>query len=475
MKKLYFTSILLGMMLASTSCEDDNKGYTDEFATVLNYKQEGIVEFDFYNVNKDVTQIVTVGKGGHDLAAQPEITLIPFTQKEMDDYNKSTGSTFKLLPAEYYTLPTGLTFTAEELYKNIDVVFKATVGELAKASDYLLPIRLLSNTSPVHGDKNLICLKPNVLTPSLSLKEPGKIDVALSIEEDPVKIVDLSYYLDLKNEWDFTIKFEKDEVALAAAAVAYNKKNGVDYKLLPQGNRTFASSLPFTANVRNAKLEITFSHEGLELGHYLLPVIPTECVGMPFDISKGVCYIHVMVTEQLPKIALEVSMLKASSTVQWGDEGIKNVLDNKTATHWQSIWTSHEGINTPLHDPTYGVYIDITLTNALSKSVALDYTTRQSDGNAVPDHIVMYAGKDITDLKQIGELKRVEDGLPTTGDTKYSSRNFSLKGETKILRLAILSQYSARDKIIGNLTDNKKQDNGYFSSVVISELALYGK
>ena len=64
MRKIYFTSILLGMMLAATSCEDDNKNYTDEFATVLHYKQEGIIEFDFYNVNKDMNYTFTVGRGG---------------------------------------------------------------------------------------------------------------------------------------------------------------------------------------------------------------------------------------------------------------------------------------------------------------------------------------------------------------------------------------------------------------------------
>lgn len=58
MRKIYFTSILLGMMLAATSCEDDNKNYTDEFATVLHYKQEGIIEFDFYNVNKDMNSLL---------------------------------------------------------------------------------------------------------------------------------------------------------------------------------------------------------------------------------------------------------------------------------------------------------------------------------------------------------------------------------------------------------------------------------
>ena len=104
-----------------------------------------------------------------------------------------------------------------------------------------------------------------------------------------------------------------------------------------------------------------------------------------------------------------------------------------------------------------------------SKQISLDYTTRKSDGNAVPNHIVIYAGTSISNLQKVGELKRIEDGLPTTGNTQYSSKNFSLKGETTLLRLAILSQYKASDKSIGSLTEVN------FKSVVISELSLYGK
>ena len=44
MRKIYFTSILLGMMLAATSCEDDNKNYTDEFATCLLYTSDAADE-----------------------------------------------------------------------------------------------------------------------------------------------------------------------------------------------------------------------------------------------------------------------------------------------------------------------------------------------------------------------------------------------------------------------------------------------
>lgn len=58
---------------------------------------------------------------------------------------------------------------------------------------------------------------------------------------------------------------------------------------------------------------------------------------------------------------------------------------------------------------------------------------------------------------------------PNVGNTQYSSKNFSLKGETTLLRLAILSQYKASDKSIGSLTEVN------FKSVVISELSLYGK
>ena len=417
----------------------------------------------------------TVGRGGHNPEAQSEIILAPFTKEEMKEYNETTGSEYELLPPEYYTLPTQLTLAPNELYKNVDVVFKSAIGTLTEGKDYLLPIRLLTNSGSVNENKNLLCLKPNVLTPSVLLREPvnGKLDVTMSTEDaETEKTVEVRYYLDLKNEWNFSVNFEKDVAQLTAAVNAYNEKNDSNYPLLPIANYEFDASLSFTQAASNPKLPVKLDRNGLEVGSYLLPIIPTDCAGMPFDISKAICYIHVMITEQLPQIDLKnKATLKASSTVQWSGEEIKNVLDNNPETHWQSIWCDWPSGSTAgaFHDPTYGVYIDITLNDALSKQISLDYTTRKSDGNAVPNHIVIYAGTSVSNLQKVGELKRIEDGLPTTGNTQYSSKNFSLKSETTLLRLAILSQYKASDKSIGSLTEVN------FKSVVISELSLYDK
>lgn len=474
MKKLYFASMLLGVVLATTSCEDGNKNYTDDFASIVHFKQEGFVEFDFYNVNKDVTHTITIGKGGHDPKTQPVVTLVPYTEEEMEEYNTSLSTNYKLLPPEYYTMPSEITFVPGESYVNVDIVFKSTAGELAKANNYLLPLHLVTNMGAVYEFKNLIYLKPNVITPSVLLREPanGKIDVILPKEEQTEKNIEVRYYLDLKNEWDFSVNFEKDEARLEQAVEIYNENNETDYTLLPVENREFAASLSFTEAASNPRLPVILNHTGLDLGDYLLPIIPTGCIGMPFNVSKATCYIHVMVTEKLPKIDLKnKATLEASSTVQWAGEEIKNVLDENTETHWQSIWHANGSTDPAVarHDPLYGVYIDITLQEALSKQIAFDYTTRKSDGNAVPNHIKIYAGTNKEDLQQVGELQRAEDGLPTIGDTQYSSKNFSLKGETTLVRLAILSQYNASNKIVSSLTEVN------LKSVVISELSLYGK
>lgn len=94
--------------------------------------------------------------------------------------------------------------------------------------------------------------------------------------------------------------------------------------MLPIANYEFDASLSFTQAASNPKLPVKLDRNGLEVGSYLLPIIPTDCAGMPFDISKAICYIHVMITEQLPQIDLKnKATLKASSTVQWSGEEIK--------------------------------------------------------------------------------------------------------------------------------------------------------
>lgn len=476
MKKIHFVFMLLGMVFVSTSCEDDNKNYTDEFAAVLYYKDE-FKEFDFYNVNEDVVLPVTVIKGGHNPEIQTEITLVPFTEEEMTAYNTSTGQSYKLLPPEYYITPATVTIASGERYKIVDVIFKSTIGSLAgKTNDYLLPFHLISSSGRVNEDKSQIYLKPNVMTPFISMEQTGEQEIRMDVTDaDEPKSFDINVYLDMVNEWEFSVDIEADEEELQAAVEAYNTHNGVHYGLLPQANRAFVSSLPFTGEENSKTLSVTLNKEGLSIGDYLLPVILKGCEGMPFYVSEDICYIHVMVTETLPEISLkDNATLSASSTVQWGGEGIENLWDGNTGTHWQSIWTSWGDIPTALHDPTYGVYIDISLSGpySVTKQVAFEYATRKSDGDAVPNHIVIYAGTSKDDIRIIGELKRAEDQLPITGDTWFKSKNFSLGGgddAVTFLRLAILSQYNAKSGSVADLTAEN------FKSVVISELRLYGK
>ena len=56
------------MAFNTTSCEDpgDVQFEDDNFSSTLYLKDTGLIDIDFYNINKDVTFTTAVGKGGTD-------------------------------------------------------------------------------------------------------------------------------------------------------------------------------------------------------------------------------------------------------------------------------------------------------------------------------------------------------------------------------------------------------------------------
>lgn len=481
MKKLYFTSLLLGLILAFSSCEDAQKNYTDEFNSVLTYRLAGVRNFDFHNINEDVAYSASICKGGHNISAQPVAYLTPFTLEELKEYNAQYVQNYELLPEAYYTLPKTLAFISEEQYKQVDVIFKSTIGtELDyRNKEYVLPIHLTSDIASIYPEKQLLILRPNVITPKISLEKTGLHKVGISLQEgDETVTFDIPVSIDLKeNKWAFSANFEQKDTELTNLVSAFNTEHRVNYGLLPASNRTFQPSLSFVAGEQKKTLSVTFNKEDLEMGDYLLPITLNGCSNMPFDVSDKVCYIHVLVTDVLPKISLTKEMLAVNSQeTRWGwdiGDGYQNLVDEKLDTKYQSIWCSGLPTGANQH-PTYGVYLDIKLTKSLNKQIAFKYWTH-SDNNNVPSHIVIYAGKNESDLVKITEVKKLEDKLPTARKESYESAVYSLSGfETSLIRFAIIKNCNGQNNSEQPLTKNALI-NGAYPAVSISELELYGK
>lgn len=472
MKNRYIILFLLGLVTINFSCEDGNKNFTDEFDSVFYYQKEGVNEFDFYCVNSAEVQTITIGRGGHGLTGTTTVKLIPFTQEEMDEYNDVVDGNYKLLAPEYYEMPASAVFEDGVEYRNVDVLFKGKMSELAKTGEYMLPIHLEADGKPVNDNKRIIYFKPNIKVPSIITEPSGVHVVRMNEGKREKQRFELSFYLDVRNEWDLKLRIENDENELQKAVDQYNERMGVDYLLLPKKNRSFESTILFPAGEALATSFVGISNENLLMDDYLIPIIPKKVAGMPFDVRETVCFIHVMVTGELDEIPLKAEMLTASSTD--GGNVIGRVIDGKLDTHWESIWATN--VN-PKHDPVYGVYIDIDLSGSgqsFNRRVAIDYATR-SENNAVPNSIIIYAGTNKDNLRKVGELSRIKDNLPV-GKNEWTQNlpQFSLgRQEATLIRISILSSYGGSS--VKNLTNPEFSTSGNQNCVAISELRLRGK
>ncbi len=477
MKNIYFVLFLFGAIPAFFSCEDGNKNYTGEFDSVYYCKEEGFNEFDFYSINKSEVQTVTIGRGGHGLTGNAMVELVAFTQEEMDAYNESVEGNYKLLAPEYYDIPASAVFEDGVEYRNIDVVFKGNMSELAKTGEYMLPVHLLADRGTVNESKNTIYFKPNIIVPSIIMEPTGTNVIRMEEGKNDKQNLELTFYLDVKNEWDLKLRIENNEDELKKAVQRYNEMMGVDYILLPKANRSFETTILFPAGEALTSSFIEVNNDNLAMDDYLLPVIPKKVVGMPFDVRDAICYLHVMVTGELKLISLTEDML-SSNSVHPG-EVLKNLLDGNIKTYYQSIWANKTD---PKHDPKYGVYIDIDVSGIvpmIEKQIKIDYSTREY-ANAVPNQIILYAGTSADDLKKVGELSTTKNNLPKKGgvwtddpEQNADMPQFSVgRRQISLIRVSFMS--SANGTQIKSLTQSGAM-NGDQNSVALSGFKLYGK
>lgn len=458
MNKITLLACLAAGSYLLTGCETygDDKLFPEQYHKALNFKDGGERPVTFYTTGEDGTTQFSVMKSGSDGDFSLKATIGAMSESDFKIYSEANYFNYAYLPADYYSLSEkDLSFSDTERYKILTATFKTDAMKQLFAANsgkkYALPLLLSSSEATVKD--SLLLFEPTVLTPSVKFVQPGFFD-ALKFESDGANSGTISNKLTLgiTNKWSFNASVAVDDAAKAAFN-AYNTANGNKYVILPSE----AYSLPAGGNVAfkegtdSVPLNISVDRSKLQRGFYILPLSITDVTKEGFDVDATNKTMMAGITYMPDRIQLSVDQLSENSPCNYDGQGLPGLIDGYTNTFYHTDYFYGYG-----HDPVYGNYIDVALKQPV-QSIMFEYWTRLENGNGAPTYIEVYASNDGKDWTKLGTAN---SGLPTTGNTKYTSNIFQSTFKFTHFRFAVIQGVGG-----------DQRQGGYFN---LAELALYG-
>ncbi len=400
MKKKYLPSLLLGLLLVNTACEDidRNEIYQEEFHKILYLKTSGVVDITLYKTGEDTEYNFSVVKAG----AFPELTadvyVEPMTAQELEEYCTPRGLDFQALPSDCYSLSeTASHFGPEDRYKIINMALHTTkIEEMPEIeSEYVVPVILKSNTDSINSNLNILIIRPEVVVPSVAFAEKGLVSQYCPKGETTIEI---PLQLQIDNKWDFTCQVE-----VAPAAGDYTKLTS-GYTLENDGVVTFTKGS--STAILKAKINRTEAGLGeVDMETTVLPLRLKSISYPDFDIDSNELWLGV--TSKYP---LTANMLYTNA--QEPSEGpLANILDGNISTFFHSMWS----VSIPdAH------YVQVNLPQTI-ESFKFTYTNRDSNGNAALTNFNVSVSEDGTNFSSLRDFNWEADQLPGIAAGVYNS------------------------------------------------------
>jgi len=498
-KTIYRLLLLAGLSLPMASCGEKDIDFTEygDYAASFSLQEYGTVDVQYENVGADVTFSTRVKKGGTDPEQQGKASLRLMTAEELVEYNKTHGSSYELMPEEYYTISAmDFTFTGEDMGKQVDVVLSSSFGTSSEAGvkDFVIPLQLSSETTKVDSDKSQLLVHPLVVTPVVSVEVENAEKVQMTNYKYAEKEYSAVAGLLIDNEWNFEAVFERDPNKLQTLVDKYNAEttSGIQYQLLPDGCYNLPESVTFTPGVSEITTKFTLDNETadgsyLSNGNYLLPVALSSINGMPFDVSQNISYIPVEVVERLNMVKLDLSKNMVSSNDEagsWYAAGF--VADGDMSTFWKCT----EGASNK-RDSKYGAYIDINLTGKYTLEDRIKFAinvpfdaNRRAEG--IPTKMDLYAGTSNGDLVKLNEeeIDCFASWSEGQSESKFTSEEYNLfdleeNPKFTYLRFSFIESTNngKTRKFDLTQTDNKDTDGSVWAKgcVKINEITIWGR
>ncbi len=474
MKTRLFTYLLLaGAAVLFTACEDHREDHLEDYQTMVYFRNGGEQSLTLFRTGEDGFYRIPVCKSGVDLKGKADAVVIPFDEAQMAMYNITYETDYTLIPANLFAFTdenrsplseqgrVELEFGSDDSYQVVYVSIKTVdLSALMLANPdntYALGMQVFSD-GKVSDDINLLLLKPEIEIPKVALVAAG-VETHNYTSASPAKETyhnTLSLNMD-ENLWDFTCTIAPADAAWLAD---YNYNNGKSFELLPpEAYKLSTTTLEFKKGQLDAEFDVEIMRDGMDmLTEYALPIVVTGCSKSEFLIDETKNSFLLNVRLDPDQITLTEDMVEVSANQSGDGTGAPALVDGDATTYWHSPWSG----SVSNADPTYGVYVDITLKTPL-KAIVMSYCTRAQNANGCPTHVVVGVSNDKTSWEVIGDVQ--DPDMPKGTAQWFTLPVMKHTSNFKYIRFGIA------ESVAGDLTVN------YSSSpmwTALAELVLYG-
>jgi len=345
--------LIVSLLVTFAACGEDSRMHNmvDDSIYVLN---PGLNEVDVFNWGNYDYNFVVIKSGSGQQSSEVELVV---DEQYIAEYNTAHGTSYKLLPEQYYTIHANRMSVGKDDYR---IYFPITFDSDAiielqgkHTSEYVLPCRINVKNTDIQSEdpeKLYSIIVPTVWEPYLEYKAWGLTSPAISLDpESADRIVASSKIItNYNNKWNLDFTLEVDPQALAD----YNSENGTNYILLPEAAYEFdQTSWKIPANMNEVSAKFNILKEGLKngetflFGEYVLPVRIASVSEHEINPEKAVQLITVSFQPKaLDRVGWEI--IDYSDQREDDGGGVNAVLDGDVTTFWHSYWGDPE--NTPL-------------------------------------------------------------------------------------------------------------------------------
>lgn len=238
------------------------------------FDKNGVYPVNTVSIYETEETVITVSRV-YGLSKEVVMT-VGVDQALLDQYNALNGTSYELMPSEYYTIPE--TVTLERTVKSIDVpvVIKpkalVTAEGLAKANNYVLPLSITETSITLDGQgaASEVILLPNVVEPKFEVTVP-EVHSTLSF----IRGVPFTQDLALNSLSNF-ITVDPSKVTFSAKSdyvAQYNAANGTNYVLLDSKYYTVNPG-ELDAETMNYAINVTFDCSSITTDDvFMLPLM----------------------------------------------------------------------------------------------------------------------------------------------------------------------------------------------------------